>query len=58
MDLQWRGEFANEEMNTLHAEAFGHPVLDVDWVGQVRAHSLGWVKAREGRELIGFVNVH
>ena len=57
MDFQWRGEFTNEEMNTLHAEAFAHPVLDIDWVAQVRAHSLGWVTAREGSELIGFVNV-
>ena len=56
-DYNWRGEFTNEELNTLHAEAFAHPILDIDWIGQVRAHSLGWVTAREGRELIGFVNV-
>lgn len=56
-DFQWRGDFANEELNGLHAEAFDHPVLDIDWTGRVKAHSLGWVTAREGRELIGFVNV-
>jgi GNAT superfamily N-acetyltransferase len=56
-DFQWRGEFTNDELNELHAEAFDHPVLDVDWVGQVEAHSLGWVTARVGRELVGFVNV-
>ena len=55
--FQWRGEFTNEELNALHAEAFAHPVLAVDWIGQVQTHSLGWVTAREGRELIGFVNV-
>jgi GNAT superfamily N-acetyltransferase len=55
--FQWRGEFANEELNTLHAEAFAHPILAIDWIGQVQGHSLGWVTAREGRELIGFVNV-
>ena len=55
--FQWRGEFANEELNTLHAEAFAHPILAIDWIGKVQAHSLGWVTAREGRELIGFVNV-
>jgi GNAT superfamily N-acetyltransferase len=56
-EFEWRGEFANEELNTLHAEAFAHPVLDIDWIGQVRAHSLEWVTARQGRQLIGFVNV-
>ena len=45
-------------MNKLHAEAFGgHPVLEADWKGQVEAHSLGWVCAREGADLVGFVNV-
>jgi GNAT superfamily N-acetyltransferase len=56
-DLRWRGTFENDEVNALHAEAFGHPVLPIDWVGQVRAHSLGWVTARDGAELVGFVNV-
>jgi GNAT superfamily N-acetyltransferase len=56
-DLQWRGEFANAELNALHAEAFDHAVLEIDWAGQVRAHSLGWVTARAGGELVGFVNV-
>jgi GNAT superfamily N-acetyltransferase len=56
-NFQWRGEFTNEELNALHAEAFAHPILAIDWSGQVQAHSLGWVTAREGRELIGFVNV-
>jgi len=55
--FQWRGEFANEELNALHAEAFAHPILSIDWIGQVQAHSLGWVTARESGELIGFVNV-
>ena len=53
----WRGEFENAELNALHAEAFGHRVRADDWQGQVRAHSLGWVCAREGPELVGFVNV-
>lgn len=56
-DFQWRGEFANKELNILHAEAFAHPILDRDWAAQVRVHSLGWVTARQGLELIGFVNV-
>ncbi len=54
---EWRGEFANAELNGLHAEGFGHPVLDGDWVMQVERHSLGWVCARDDEGLVGFVNV-
>jgi GNAT superfamily N-acetyltransferase len=54
---EWRGEFDNAEVNALHAEAFDHRFLDDDWVSQVHEHSLGWVIARDGAELIGFVNV-
>ncbi|WP_172383319.1 GNAT family N-acetyltransferase [Streptomyces sp. MNP-20] len=53
----WRGDFDNAAVNALHAEGFGHPVLDIDWLGQVRRHSLGWVCARDGGDLAGFVNV-
>jgi len=53
----WRGDFENAEVNALHAEAFDHPLLDDDWKGQVREHSLGWVCARRDEELVGFVNV-
>ena len=57
---EWRGEFSSAEANALHAECFGHAVLrdqEWDWRGQVEGHSLGWVCAREGSELVGFVNV-
>jgi GNAT superfamily N-acetyltransferase len=54
---EWRGTFANDELNELHAEAFDHAVLDDDWLAQVMQHSLGWVCAREERSLVGFVNV-
>lgn len=57
---QWRGAFSNHEVNALHAEAFGTRVFDDsewDWVELVRRHSLGWVVAREGSDLVGFVNV-
>jgi GNAT superfamily N-acetyltransferase len=54
---EWRGRFGNDELNALHAEAFEHRVLDDDWVGQVDGHSLGWVCAREGGGLVGWVNV-
>jgi len=54
---EWRGRFANDEINALHAEAFGHSVLAEDWWGQVNRHSLGWVCLRRAGRLIGFVNV-
>jgi GNAT superfamily N-acetyltransferase len=54
---EWRGVFTNQELNVLHAEGFDHRVLDDDWVAQVERHSLGWVTARDGDQLVGFVNV-
>jgi hypothetical protein len=57
---EWRGEFTSTEANVLHAECFGHPELtdaEWDWRGQVEGHSLGWVCARDGEVLVGFVNV-
>ena len=53
----WRGDFTNAEVNALHAEGFGHRLLEDDWRGQVERHSLGWVCARDADELVGFVNV-
>jgi predicted GNAT family N-acyltransferase len=57
LTCEWRGRFNNAEVNALHAEAFDHRLLDDDWNGQVRRHSLGWVCARNKDELIAFVNV-
>jgi GNAT superfamily N-acetyltransferase len=57
---EWRGPFDNLELNELHAEAFETRVFDEtdwNWVDQVHRHSLGWVTARDGNRLIGFVNV-
>jgi GNAT superfamily N-acetyltransferase len=54
---EWRGAFANDEVNRLHAEAFEHRLVADDWEGQVRRHSLGWVCARDAGGLVGFVNV-
>ena len=48
MRYEWRGGFANAELNALHAEAFDHALLADDWQDQVARHSLGWVCAREG----------
>jgi GNAT superfamily N-acetyltransferase len=57
VEYAWRGVFGNDELNALHAEGFAHRLLDDDWWGQVNRHSLGWVCAREGAALVGFVNV-
>ncbi|WP_407562932.1 GNAT family N-acetyltransferase [Streptomyces sp. 184] len=54
---EWRGAFDNADVNALHAEGFDHPVLDIDWRAQLGRHSLGWVCARDGGVLAGFVNV-
>jgi GNAT superfamily N-acetyltransferase len=54
---QWRGDFASTEVEALHADGFGRAPGDYDWKAQVEAHSLGWVCARCGAELAGFVNV-
>jgi GNAT superfamily N-acetyltransferase len=59
MDItyRWRGQFANAEVNALHAEGFDHEVRSDDWWAPLRRHSLGWVCARRDGELVGFVNV-
>jgi GNAT superfamily N-acetyltransferase len=57
IDYSWRCPFTNAELNALHAEGFGHRVLDDDWQAQVSRHSLGWVCAREDGQLLGFVNI-
>ncbi len=57
---KWRGAFANDEVNALHAEAFGTQVFsesEWNWIELTGRHSLGWVVARDGDELAGFVNV-
>lgn len=56
----WRGTFTNAEVNALHAEAFQTKVFDEsewNWVDLTSRHSLGWVAARQGDDLAGFVNV-
>ena len=56
----WRGSFRNNELNLLHAEAFRTRLFsdrEWDWEKLVGPHSLGWVIAREGERLVGFVNV-
>jgi len=54
---EWRGCFVDDEVNALHADAFGHRPFDDNWTALVERHSLGWVTARLGDRLVGFVNV-
>ena len=54
--VAWRGHVGNEEVEALHAEAFGHEPIDHDWNAQLE-HCLGWVTARDGGDLVGFVTV-
>ena len=57
ISYQWRGSVRNPELNVLHADGFGHRLLDDDWEAQIAGHSLGWVCARDDGKLVGFVNV-
>jgi len=54
---EWRGDFDNAALNALHAAGFDYRASDVDWLGRVRRHSLGWVCAQHDGDLVGFVNV-
>jgi GNAT superfamily N-acetyltransferase len=54
---EWRGNFDNTEVNALYTEGLDHESLTGNWWTRVNQHSLGWVCAREGGELVGFVNV-
>ena len=57
LEYVWRGEFADAELNVLHAQGFGHRVLELGWRAQLERHSLGWVTAHQNGTLAGFVNV-
>ncbi|MDT0277854.1 GNAT family N-acetyltransferase [Blastococcus goldschmidtiae] len=53
--LAWRGPVTDGEMVDLVASHGGAPVAG--WWDRIRPHSLGWVTARAGGTLLGFVNV-
>ncbi|WP_380283189.1 GNAT family N-acetyltransferase [Kitasatospora purpeofusca] len=63
LDLLWRGEFGDRELDALHAAAFGGAGApggaSTPWRARLERHSLGWVCARPARggPLLGFVNV-
>lgn len=53
-------EFENSEITTLHSVAFESRVdaaNETNWRPLLVQHSLGWVTARDGDILLGFVNV-
>ena len=53
----WRGAFT-DEVSRLHADAFAYtPSGTIPMWDRVNRHSLGWVTARRGAALVGFVNV-
>jgi ribosomal protein S18 acetylase RimI-like enzyme len=60
VEIRWRQPFTSAEANRLHAEAFNtrpYPDDEWDWASLVEEHSLGWVTARLGPDLVGFANV-
>ena len=60
LHFEWRGAFTNDEINHLHAAAFEtrvHSETEWNWADLTALHSLGWVVARDGERLVGFVNV-
>ena len=57
IEYSWRGSVESTELEALHAEAFAHDPIEHDWSTRLERHSLGWVTARRGERLVGFVNV-
>lgn len=55
--LVWRGEVDDAELSALHAAAFGHEVEVEPWSERLERHSLGWITAHCGGELVGFCNI-
>ncbi|BDZ51380.1 N-acetyltransferase [Frondihabitans sucicola] len=53
----WRGDVDDDELSILHAAAFAGAVTVEPWRERLERHSLGWVTARRGGRLVGFVNV-
>ncbi len=56
MLYRWRDPVAAAEIEALHAAAFEEDAGRYRW-NRCRPHSLGWVTATSGRDLVGFVNV-
>lgn len=52
---RWRGDLTDDEMVELVRSHGGSATPG--WWDEIRPHSLGWVTARTGALLVGFVNV-
>jgi ribosomal protein S18 acetylase RimI-like enzyme len=57
LTFTWRGDVDDEDLDTLHAASFGEERLARGWTAHLRGHSLGWVTAKQGDHLVGFVDV-
>lgn len=55
--IAWRDSVTDEEMNALHAAAFGVQLRPIEWIGPLQRWSLGWATARLDGHLAGFTNV-
>jgi ribosomal protein S18 acetylase RimI-like enzyme len=55
VELAWRGPLSDSEMIEL-VDSYGGQ-SEVGWWSRIQPHSLGWVTARAGHRLVGFVNV-
>ena len=53
----WRSDFADADLDALHAAGFGYAPQGIDWRSRLERHSVGWVCAQRDGALIGFVNV-
>jgi GNAT superfamily N-acetyltransferase len=54
--FRWRLAVEDQEIDDLHAEAFGEPPGRYSWQ-RARPYSLGWVTAHEDAQLLGFANL-
>ncbi|MFC7456156.1 GNAT family N-acetyltransferase [Brachybacterium sp. GCM10030267] len=57
LNYAWRDDVSDQEVASLHAAAFAHAEEMEPWVERLQRHSLGWVTARRGSDLVGFCNV-
>ncbi len=56
-DITWRDSVTDDELNVVHASAFGSELRQLEWKMPLERWSLGWVTARVGGRLVGFANV-
>ena len=57
VDIAWRDQVTDEELNVVHAAAFDVEPRPFEWEGPLERWSLGWATARIDGLLVGFTNV-